>query len=92
MICFISVDLLLPFLNRNGIRRKESILTIIYDGGVCACYCVFEPQIRRLKSVMVSAWTYDWFQSTVIILTKKLILKLFSVGCRYYETSGLGNA
>ena len=38
-------------------------------GGVCACYWVFEPQIRRLKSVMVSAWTCDslsWFQSTIV--------------------------
>ena len=22
----------------NGVRRKEPILVIIYDGGVCACY------------------------------------------------------
>ena len=78
-------------LNLNGKRRKESILAIIYDGGVRACYWVFEPQIRRLKSVMVSAWTCNslsWFQST-IVFTKKIILTLFSVGCRYYETSGV---
>ena len=40
---------------------------------------------------MVSAWTCDslsWFQSTVVC-TKKGILKLFNVGCRYSETSGV---
>ena len=36
----------------NGICRKEPILAITYDGGVCACYCVFELQIRRLKSLI----------------------------------------
>jgi len=42
-------------------------------GDVCACYWVFEPQIRQQKSLMVSPWTCDsfcWFQST-IVFTKK---------------------
>ena len=45
---------------------------LLYTMGVCvcACYWVFEPQIRRPKSVMVSAWwdmlAYSWRLTTVI--------------------------
>ena len=48
---------------------------------MCACYWMFEPQIRWLKSVMVSAWTcnsFSWFQSA-IVFTKNEFLNYCSV-------------
>ena len=46
-------------LKLNGVRCKKPILAIVYNGGVCACYWVFESPIRRLKSVVVSVLTCD---------------------------------
>ena len=43
---------------------------------MCACYGVLEPQFRRLKSVMVSAWTCDslsWFQSTIVFTKNEFL-------------------
>ena len=43
---------------------------------------MFEPQIRRLKSVMVSSWNCDslsWFQSTIGFTKKKRIILNCSV-------------
>ena len=60
---------------------------LLYTTGI-VCAHVIECLSRR--SVMVSAWTCDslsWFQSTTFY--KTIILKLSSVGCRYYETSGV---
>ena len=56
--------------NWMGYVVRSQYWLLYTTGGVCACYWVFEPQIRRLKSVMVSTWTCDslsWFQSTIVI-------------------------
>ena len=37
---------------------------------------MFEPQVRRLKSVMVSAWTCDsfsWFQSAIVFTKNEFL-------------------
>ena len=81
-------------LNLSGIRRKEPIFAIIYDGGVCAHVtgCLsrrsggwnqlygFSLDLRLVELVPVN---YCFF------FTTKWILKLFSVCCRYYETPGV---
>ena len=78
-------------LNLNGIRRQEPILAIIYDE-VCVhmllsvwaadqaaeISCGLTLDLQLVKLVLVNYCFY-----------KIWILKLFSVGCRYYETSGV---
>ena len=41
--------------------------------------------VRRLKSVMVSAWTYDllnWFQSTIRFYQKILNCSVWAIGTK----------
>ena len=76
-----------------GYVIKEPILAIVYDeggGGVRMLLSVWAPDqaaeisygfsldLRLVKLVPVNYCFY-----------KKWILKLFSVGCRYYETSSV---
>ena len=63
--------------------RSQYLLNYIRRG-VYTCYWVFEPQISRLKLVMISAWTCDslsWFQSTVVFTNNEfLIFSVWAVG------------
>ena len=57
------------FLIWMGMSEEVSIDYGIW-WGVCACYWVFVPHVRRLKSVMVSVWTCDslsLFQSAIVL-------------------------
>ena len=80
-------------MNLNGIRCKEPMLAIIYDGGYVHMLLSvwvtdqaadtsygFSLDLRLVMLVPVNYWFFFY---------KKIILKLFSVGCRHYEISGV---
>ena len=73
-------------LNLNGNVVRSQYWLLYTTRGVCACYWVFEPQIRRLKSVMVSAWTCDswsWFHSTIVFNKNEFLnCSVWAVGTR----------